>query len=66
MLFSPRARRCGTLPKSSVGDGLTGDPISNSVVCVVTVVLKGCLGSVVASRVAVSRLDGCCVNEASY
>jgi hypothetical protein len=29
------------------------------VLCVVIVLLKGCLGSVVASRVAVSRLDGC-------
>ena len=55
-----------TLPTFSVGDGLTREPISSSVVCVVNVVLKRYLGSVVASRVAVSWLDGCCENGASY
>jgi hypothetical protein len=59
MLFSPRARRCGTLQTLSVGDGLTRKPIGDCCVCIATVMLKGCLGSVVASRVAVSRLDGC-------
>jgi hypothetical protein len=59
MPFSPKARRCGTSQTLSVNDGLTRKPISDCCLCVVTFVRKRCLGSVVASRVAVSRLDGC-------
>jgi hypothetical protein len=59
MLFGPRARRCGTLETLSVGDGLSLRPTSGCCVCIVTVMLKGCLGSVVASCVAASRLYGC-------
>jgi hypothetical protein len=59
MLFGPRARRCGTSQTLSVGDGLTRKPIGDCCVCIATIMLKVCLGSVVASRVAVSRLGGC-------
>jgi hypothetical protein len=59
MLFSPRARRYGTLQTLSNGDGLARKPICDCVVCIVSMMLKGCLGSVVAARVAVLWLDGC-------
>lgn len=59
MLFSPWARRCGALQTLLVGDGLTRAPISDCCVCIVIVMLKGCLGFVVASCVAVLWLDGC-------
>ena len=58
MLFSPRVRRCGTSQTLSIGDGLTRKPIGDY--GVVNIALQGCLGSVIASRFAVSRLDGCC------
>jgi hypothetical protein len=58
MLFSPTSRRCGTLQTLSV-DGLIKKPISDCGVCIVTMMLKRCLGFVVASCVAVSWLDGC-------
>ena len=54
MLFSPRARRRGTLQTLSVGDGLTRKPIGDCCVCIVIVTLKGCPGFVIASCVAVS------------
>ena len=59
MLFGPRARRYGTSQTLSVGDGLTRKPIGDYCVCIATMMLKVCLGFVIASRVAVSRLDGC-------
>jgi hypothetical protein len=59
MLFSPRARRCGTSQTLPVSDGLARKPISDYVVCIVAVMFKECLGSVVAPCVAVSWLDGC-------
>jgi hypothetical protein len=59
MLFSPKARQCGTLQALPDNDGLTRKPISNCTVYVVIIVLKGRLGSVVVSRIAVSWLDGC-------
>jgi hypothetical protein len=59
MPFSSRARRCGTLQTLSVGDGLARKPISDCCVCIMIVMLKGCLGFVVASCVVVSWLDGC-------
>jgi hypothetical protein len=48
MTFSSRARRCGTLQTLSVGDGLARKPISDCCVCIMIVMLKGCLGFVVA------------------
>jgi hypothetical protein len=59
MLFSPRARRCETLQTFSVGDGLTRKLIADCCVCIATIMFWRCLGSVIASRLAVSRLDGC-------
>jgi hypothetical protein len=56
MSFSPRARRYGTSQTLSVDDGLTRKPVGDCCLCVVTFVRKRCLGSVVASRVAVSWL----------
>jgi hypothetical protein len=40
MLFGLRARRCGTLQVLSDGDGLARKPMSDYVVCIMTVVLK--------------------------
>ena len=44
MLFSAKARRCGTLQALSDSDGLTRKPISDCIVYVVTVMLKGVSG----------------------
>jgi len=44
MLFSARARRCGTLQALSGSDGLTRKPISDCIVYVVTIMLKGVSG----------------------
>lgn len=54
MLFSPRARRCGTLQTLSDSDGLTRKPTSDCIVYVVTVMLKG------VSRLR-RRVLRCCV-----
>ena len=44
MLFSARARRCGTLQALSDSDRLTRKPTSDCIVYVVTVMLKGVSG----------------------
>jgi hypothetical protein len=44
MLFSARARRCGTLQALSDSDGLIRKPISDGVVYVVTCMRKGVSG----------------------
>jgi hypothetical protein len=56
MLFSPRARRCGTMQTLSPGDGLVRKPTSDYVVCIVTVMCKECLGS--SSCIGVLWQDG--------
>jgi len=40
MLFSARARRCGTLQALSDSDGLTRKPISDCIVYIVTIMRK--------------------------
>lgn len=52
------SRRCRTLQTLSEYDALARKPTSGCIVYVVTIVLKGCLGFVVASCIAVSRLHG--------
>jgi hypothetical protein len=44
MLFSAKARRCGTLQALSNNDGLTRKPISDCVVCDVACMRKGVSG----------------------
>jgi hypothetical protein len=44
MLFGLRARRCGTLETLSDSDGLTRKPVSDCIVYVVTIMVKGVSG----------------------